>query len=125
MTVSDLVRHPQGRVAEKIAEYGEAAVATSAIVAAELRFGARKKESERLITRVDAILRAMEVIAFEAPSDAAYGDLRCALESRGRLIGGNDMLIAAQALALDRTLVTDNAREFKQVPGLRLANWLR
>lgn len=51
--------------------------------------------------------------------------MRAALEYGGLLIGANDMLIAAHALALDCTLVTDNEREFRRVPGLRVENWLR
>src|SRR4029077_11224199 len=53
-----------------------------------------------------------DVLALEAPTDAAYGELRARLEEAGKLIGANDLLIAAHALALDHTLVTDNEREF-------------
>lgn len=123
--VSDLVRHPQGRVAAKIAEIGEERVATSIIVAAELRYGAAKKGSPRLSAQLEAVLRALEVMALEPPADIAYGDLRAALEKSGRLIGPNDLLIAAQSLALEMVLVTDNEREFERVDGLKLENWLR
>ena len=123
--VSDLVRHPQGRAAAKIAELGEDAVATSIIVAAELRYGAAKKASARLASQLEAILGAIELIPFEAPADAAYGATRVALEAAGTPIGGNDLLIAAQALALDMIVVTDNEREFTRVGGLKVENWLR
>ncbi|KAF0176297.1 MAG: PIN domain-containing protein [Hyphomonadaceae bacterium] len=123
--VSDLVRNPQGRAAAKIAALGEDVVATSIIVAAELRYGAAKKGSVRLASQLEAILGALEVIPFEAPADAAYGAARVALEAAGTPIGGNDLLIAAQALALDMTLVTHNAREFTRVDGLRVEDWLR
>lgn len=123
--VSDLVRSPRGRIAAKIAEAGEDAVATSIVVAAELRYGAAKKGSTRLTAQVDAILGALEVIALEAPADAAYGAARVALEAKGQPIGGNDLLIAAQALSLNLVLVTDNTREFRRVAGLKLENWLR
>jgi tRNA(fMet)-specific endonuclease VapC len=123
--VSDLVRNPQGRAAAKIGELGEDAVATSIIVAAELRYGAAKKGSTRLASQLETILGALEVIPFEAPADAAYGSVRVALEAAGTPIGGNDLLIAAQALALDMTLVTNNAREFTRVAGLRVEDWLR
>lgn len=122
--VSDLVRNPQGRVAEKIAELGEDAVATSIIVAAELRYGAAKKGSARLAAQLEAVLSALEVISFEAPGDSVYGDVRLALETAGTPIGGNDLLIAAQALALDMTIVTANVKEFGRVEGLRVENWL-
>ncbi len=123
--VSDLVRHPQGRISAKIAEIGETQVATSIIVAAELRYGAAKKASPRLSAQLEAVLGALEVMALEAPADAAYGDLRAALEKAGKLIGPNDLLIAAQTLALEMILVTDNEREFRRVEGLMVENWLR
>ncbi len=123
--VSDLVRHPQGRAAAKIAEIGEAQVATSIIVAAELRYGAAKKASPRLSAQLEAVLGALDVMALEPPADAAYGNLRAALERAGRLIGPNDLLIAAQTLALEMILVTDNEREFGRVDGLKVENWLR
>lgn len=122
--VSDLVRRPQGRVAERIREVGESNVCTSIIVAAELRFGAAKG-SERLTAQLDAVLGALEVVPFEAPADVAYGTIRAHLERQGQPIGGNDLLIAAQAVALGCTLVTDNEREYARVPELRCENWLR
>jgi tRNA(fMet)-specific endonuclease VapC len=123
--VSDLIRHPQGRAAAKIAEVGEDAVATSIIVAAELRYGAAKKASARLASQLEAVLNALEVIAFEAPADTSYGAARVSVEAAGTPIGANDLLIAAQALALDMIVVTDNEREFRRVDGLKVENWLR
>jgi tRNA(fMet)-specific endonuclease VapC len=123
--VSDLVRNPQGRTAAKIAELGENAVATSIIVAAELRYGAAKKGSERLTSQLESILTALEIIPWEAPADAAYGAVRVALEAAGTPIGANDLLIAAQTLALEMVLVTNNEREFGRVNGLTIENWLR
>ena len=123
--VSDLVRDPQGRVAQRIRKVGEAQVCTSIIVAAELRYGTAKKGSSRLTSQLDAVLAALEVLPFEAPADAEYGSLRSLLERAGKPIGANDLLIAAQALALGHTIVTDNEREFSRVRGLRLENWLR
>ncbi|WP_448188630.1 PIN domain-containing protein [Azospirillum sp. sgz301742] len=123
--VSDLVRNPQGRVTQRIREVGETQVCTSIIVAAELRFGAEKKGSARLTAQLDAVLGALEVLPFEAPAEAAYGLLRARLERIGQVIGGNDMLIAAHALALGGTIVTDNVDEFRRVQDLRCENWLR
>lgn len=122
--VSDLVRNPQGRVTRRIRAVGEPEVATSIIVAAELRYGAEKKGSARLTAQLEAVLGALAVLPFEAPADAAYGMLRARLERAGRPIGGNDLLIAAQCVALGRTLVTDNEREFARIGGLKRENWL-
>ena len=124
-TVSDLVRHPAGRVAERIAEIGEDQICTSIIVAAELRYGATKRASARLSPQLEAVLSAIPVLPFESPAEVVYGTLRTELETRGRPIGANDMLIAAQTLALGHTLVTDNTKEFSYVRGLSLENWLR
>ncbi|BCN40750.1 ribonuclease VapC [Alicycliphilus denitrificans] len=122
--LSDLVRHPQGIVARKIAEVGEAAVCTSIIAAAELRFGAAKRNSARLSHQVHAILSAIEVLALDMPADSAYAQLRWALEQSGRPIGPNGMLIAAQALAHECVLVTANVGEFSRIADLQVTNWL-
>jgi tRNA(fMet)-specific endonuclease VapC len=124
-TVSDLVRNPQGKVAQHIRKVGEARVCTSIIVAAELRYGATKKGSPRLSAQLGAVLGALEVLPFEAPADAAYGLLRTRLEQAGRPIGANDLLIAAQALSLGYTVITDNEKELAHVEDLRRENWLR
>ncbi|HUO23577.1 MAG TPA: type II toxin-antitoxin system VapC family toxin [Caulobacteraceae bacterium] len=123
--LSDLVRNPQGRIADRIAELGEDAICTSIIVAAELRFGAAKRGSPRLTLQLERILGAIEVEPFDAPADAAYGAVRAQLETAGLPIGGNDMLIAAHALSAGRVVVTDNEREFTRVNGLLVENWLR
>jgi len=123
--VSDLVRNPQGKVAQHIRKVGEAQVCTSIIVAAELRYGAAKKGLPRLSAQLEAVLGALEVLPFETPADAAYGLLRTRLEQAGRPIGANDLLIAAQALALGYTIITDNEKEYARVEDLRRENWLR
>jgi len=123
--VSDLVRHPQGRIAEHVRKVGEAQVCTSIIVAAELRYGATKKGSQRLTAQLETVLGGLDVLPFEAPADAAYGLIRTRLEQAGTPIGGNDLLIAAHALALGCTIVTDNEAEFAHIDGLPRENWLR
>jgi tRNA(fMet)-specific endonuclease VapC len=123
--VSDLVRNPQGRIASHIRRVGEAEICASVIVAAELRCGAEKKGSSRLSAQLETVLGALAVLPFEPPADAAYGRVRARLEQLGKPIGGNDLLIAAHAIALGLTLVTDNEAEFARVEGLRRENWLR
>ena len=123
--ISDLMRQPQGRVASKIAQVGEGAVATSIVVASELRFGTVKKSSARLTAQLDAILSVLPVLPFEGPADLLYGEIRAKLEAAGTPIGANDLLIAAHALMLNMVLVTDNTREFERVDGLTVENWLR
>ena len=122
--LSDLVRHPQGVVAKKIAVVGEKEICISIIVAAELRFGAAKRNSARLSNQVETILAAMLVVPVDVPTDREYAKLRQLLESSGNSIGPNDLLIAAQARANEQILVTNNIREFTRVPSLQVENWL-
>lgn len=123
--VSDLVRHPQGIIKCWIERVGEDAVCTSIIVAAELRFGVAKRGSVALAAQVEKVLGAMRVQPLELPADREYGRLRLHLEQTGQPIGPNDLMIAAHALALGATIVTDNQREFQRIPGLRVENWLQ
>jgi tRNA(fMet)-specific endonuclease VapC len=123
--VSDLVRHPSGRVAARIDRVGERMVCTSIIVAAELRYGAAKKRSARLSAQLEAVLSVLEILPLATPADEIYGNLRANLETAGKIIGANDLLIAAQALALSYTIVTDNEREFSRIESLAIENWLR
>ena len=123
--VSDLIRNPPGRIAERIAILGEASVCTSIIVAAELRFGAAKRQSPKLTAQLEAVLGRLEILAFEEPADATYAVIRTRLELADTPIGANDMLIAAQTLTLGYRLVTDDEVEFACVPGLTHENWLK
>ncbi|MDE2184053.1 MAG: hypothetical protein KGJ78_13625 [Alphaproteobacteria bacterium] len=70
-------------------------------------------------------LREIRVLALEPPADHCCATLRCGIERVGTPIGSNGMLIAAQALALDATLVTGNDREFSRIDGLKVENWRR
>lgn len=98
---------------------------TSVIVAAELRYGATKRGSARLTAQLEAVLGVVDVLPFEASADATYGTVRTRLEQAGHPIAANDLLIAAHTLALHRTLVTDNEREFARIDELSCENWLR
>lgn len=121
--LSDLIRQPAGNVARRIAEVGEATVCTSIIVASELRFGAEKKNSPVLQSKVDQILANIEVLPLDGDADRCYAQVRAYLKAQGTPIGPNDMLIAAHALTLGLCLVTDNQSEFARVPGLAVENW--
>jgi len=123
--VSDLIKNPGGRVATHLKTVGEAQVAVSVIVAAELRYGVAKGSSALIARKVEELLKTMRVLPFEVPADVSYGELRAQLEAKGKPVSGNDLLIAAHALALDYTLVTDNTREFSRVKNLKVENWLR
>ena len=123
--LSDLVRNPQGLIAQRISDAGENNICTSIVVACELWFAANKVGSRKLTTQLSVILSALEILPLEEPADHRYGELRADLEKQGTTIGPNDMLIAAHALMLDCVVVTANEREFSRVPKLKVENWLR
>ncbi len=122
--LSDLIRHPAGVVARKIAEAGETTVCTSMIVACELRFGAAKKSPPALTQKVEDLLRVIPVLPLQPPADSVYGEIRSQLEKDGTPIGANDMLIAAHALSRQLILVTHNTGKFSRIAGLMVENWL-
>ena len=122
--ISDLIKNPQGKAAKQVARVGEDSICTSIIVAAELRYGCAKSGSKRLLKAVDDLLGEIHVLPFEVPADAEYGGIRSELETAGKPIGGNDLLIAAHAHAIGATIVTANTDEFKRIRGLNVENWL-
>ena len=102
--------------------YGD--VAVSSITGAELAFGVAKSGSARNQDALEKFLAPLEVLPFDAAAMYAYGTLRAELQARGQPIGALDMLIAAHALALPATLVTNNLAEFARVPDLACENWV-
>lgn len=93
-------------------------------LASELRFGAKKKNSDRLTERLEIILDSIDVLPFASPCDRYYAEIRNTLEKQGTPIGANDLLIAAHALSLGLTVVTANVREFSRISNLKVENWL-
>ncbi|MGQ0653420.1 MAG: type II toxin-antitoxin system tRNA(fMet)-specific endonuclease VapC [Betaproteobacteria bacterium] len=97
----------------------------SSITYAELRYGvAKSRRRDANLKAMHGVLKAMNVATFDTRAAEAYGPLRAELEAAGRPIGPLDMLIAAQAVSLDVTLVTSNEREFSRLRRLRTENWL-
>ncbi len=122
--LSAAIKAPEGAVARRLAAISAEELCTSIVVACELRYGARKKGSRALTTRVEQLLSMLPALPLGEGVDQHYAAIRVTLERRGQPIGSNDLLIAAHALALGATLVTNNAREFARVPGLKVENWL-
>lgn len=97
----------------------------STIVLGELEFGAAKSAyPQRNRSRLADLAANLPIAVVDAETGRRYGPMRADLEQRGKPIGANDTWIAAQALALGATLVTDNIGEFANVPGLKLENWI-
>lgn len=117
-------RRPE--VVARIRATAPADLALSTVVVAELRYGAdrsaRPKENH---ARIDVFAAEISPLDFDLESAAAYGRLRARLEAKETPIGPNDMLIAAQALARNLVVVTDNVGEFRRVRGLKVENWGR
>ncbi|UJB63681.1 type II toxin-antitoxin system VapC family toxin [Acidovorax sp. YS12] len=117
-------RHPA--LLSRLERIDSSAVMLSSVVLAEIEYGIAKsarKQTNRLV--FDAIIETFTVHRFDEAAAREFGALRAHLETQGQVIGPYDMMIAAQALALGATLVTDNEREFRRVPGLAVENWLR
>lgn len=101
------------------------AILLSPVVLGELETGVEKSaQVERNRARLAAIVASLEVPPLDASVSAAYAQLRSRLGKQGTPIGANDLWIAAHALVLGATLVTDNVREFSRVDGLTVENWL-
>ncbi len=122
--LSELIKNPRGVIFSKIQEVGEDKICASIIVACESRFGARKKNSPKLIEKLEVILDSIEILPFIHPIEEYYAEIRTYLEQQGTPIGGNDLLIAAHAISLNLTVITNNVREFSRVPNLKVENWL-
>ncbi len=106
---------------EKLAP-GEAAV--SVITYGELLYGAEKSAQRRAaLERLRELVLLLPALPLPEAAAESYGKMRAELESKGEMIGNNDLWIAAHASAADLTLVTNNEREFRRVRGLKLQNW--
>ncbi|HXV98245.1 MAG TPA: type II toxin-antitoxin system VapC family toxin [Anaerolineae bacterium] len=99
-------------------------IGVSTITVAELQFGVHKSQYPTQNQRaLEQFLIPLAIVEFDYLAAVAYGRIRAILEQQGTPIGSLDLLIAAQALSLDTTLVTNNLREFSRVPNLKLVNW--
>ena len=127
--LSHMMRDPRGiavrRLKAAIDRAGDIQVCTSVIVNCEIAFGLARKPSLARERAYADLQQIVEVLPIDEAVTPHYARIRDHLERLGTPIGPNDLLIAAHAAALDATLVTDNEREFRRVPGLQIENWLR
>ena len=114
----------QGNVATRLLEHRPSQLCISAITLAELRFGADAKGSRRLHGLIDTFTATVVVLPVDRATADRFGRVATALSKRGAPIGTFDTLIAAHALSLGVTLVTNNAKHFQRVAGLKTANWV-
>jgi tRNA(fMet)-specific endonuclease VapC len=113
----------QGEVGARLRAERPSDVCISAITLAELRYGADRKGSRRLHGLIETFAAAVEVMSFDEAAAAELGRIGSVLAERGTPIGEFDVLIAAHAVALRCTLVTNNVRHFSKVPGLSAESW--
>ncbi len=121
-----LMKHNPPEVREHFNRLHPGDVFISAIVLAELEYGvAGSSRRERNREIVEKFLLPLEIAPFREQDAVVYGEVRAALEKAGAIIGANDLLIAAHALSMGMTLVTNNEREFSRVSGLKVENWIK
>jgi tRNA(fMet)-specific endonuclease VapC len=102
---------------------GDAAI--SVVTWGELLYGAEKSEQRKKVMQLlEEFQTLIPVLPMPEKSGRIYGAIRATLESRGTPIGNNDLWIAAHAKAIGLTIVTNNEREFRRVPGLKVQNWV-
>ena len=119
-----IMQHPPS-VLERFLSHPVGDIGISSITVAELEYGVSKsRRTTKNRAALAQFLSPLEVASFDRDAAAVYGRLRATLEQKGRPIGSMDLLIAAHALSLSVRLVTNNAREFRRVPRLRVANWI-
>ena len=113
-----------GRVKEKLIAVSPADVALPSVVLYELEVGiAQSSQPSKRRAQLDALLAVVTVLPFNGESAKRAAEVSVALAKAGTAIGPMDNLIAGTALANGATLVTHNAREFRRVRGLALADW--
>jgi len=121
-TVSFAIRG-MGRVASRIVEHQPSELCVSALTLAELRRGVERRKAQKLDRVISAFFKNISVVPFDEECAGAFGRLAAQLEARGTPIAAFDTLIAAHAITIGVTLVTNNERHFSRVPALRVVNW--
>lgn len=119
-----VINHKPEQVFERFRQFRLGELAISSITASELAFGVEKSGSMRNKQALNKFLAPLEILPYDEQAIWHYAQLRHRLQSSGQLIGSLDMLIAAHALSLYCTLVTNNAKEFERIDGLKLENWV-
>jgi tRNA(fMet)-specific endonuclease VapC len=120
-----IMRQSSSKILERFRQESPADLTVSSITVAELKFGMEKSSRVREnLVALDKFLQPFTLADFDVFAAAIYGKIRFELERKGTPIGPLDTLIAAHALSLGVTLVTNNLKEFKRVPKLKVENWL-
>ena len=119
-----IIKRRPPSVLAALLKHEQAGIGVSIITVCELAFGAAKSGSARNQAALQQFLEPLSVADFDRAAAAAYAKVRAHLEAAGTPIGPLDTQIAAHALSLGVTLVSNNTREFERVPDLQLVNWV-
>lgn len=114
----------RGRVAARLLEHRPSELCISSITLAELRYGAEARRSRKLHDLIGTFVDAVAVVPFDQPAADRFAAVAASLARRGTPIGTFDTLIAAHALSLGLTFVTNNSKHFERVAGLKTENWI-
>lgn len=121
-----IINHKPTNVKNKFECYKIGDIAISCITLSELVLAIEKSRyKEQNIKALQNFIAPLEVLDFGYEQSLVYGKLRANLEKSKNLIGSMDMLIASHALSLDMILVTNNEKDFKKVPNLKIQNWTK
>ncbi|MEY4753219.1 MAG: hypothetical protein RJA44_894 [Pseudomonadota bacterium] len=123
-TLAALMQQPQGPIARRIEQIGENQVATSLIVACELRHAVARQGSLRLAERLEELLAVLPVLPLEPDTDRHYALIRHALERAGQSAESTELLLAAHARGLDAVLVCAQPERYAAIPALTALSWL-
>ena len=121
-----IINEKPKKILQKFERYPIHEFGISSITQAELQYGvAKSKNKNTNQSALDEFLMPLTILPFHGEKlVVCYGDIRALLESRGKTIGPLDMLIAAHALSLDLTIISNNIKEFSRVPNLKCENWV-
>jgi len=122
---SYIIRERPLSVLEKFKTIELSDICISAITHAELLYGVARSASKK-VTReiVDDFVSRLIVLDWNSAAAEKYGECRASLEAKGKPIGNLDMMIAAHALSIGATVVTNNTRHFAPIPKLKTVNWV-
>ncbi|MFY9562248.1 MAG: type II toxin-antitoxin system VapC family toxin [Terriglobales bacterium] len=123
-TASYVIKGNFPRVRQRLSQVAMGEVGISVVTVAELRFGAKRlPEAARVRLAVEEFLAPIAVLDWDSSAAMKYAQLRASLEASGTPMGKLDMMIAAQALAIEAVLVTHD-RVFRRLKGLRTEDWM-
>ncbi len=120
-----LIKQKPPEILQKFTQYTLDDLAISVITVAELQFGVQKSRyPAQNHAALEQFLLPLNILDLDYAAASVYGRIRALLEQQGTPIGAMDLLIAAQALSTNLSIITNNTREFVRVPGLQVLNWL-